>query len=277
MNCNLTELYNILSQEFKPAEVDVYCGYCDKLAKEKKRDKTLKNPWMQYRTNDELIRYFKKVKADLMTIDGEHITLNSYGVSYDYIAYKNKMFIIYPETVFDYNLVYKGDKANFKKVSGKVQYLHDIADPFSRLEKDIIGGYCIIKNKRGEFLTTLSNKEIEKHRAVAKTDGIWKAWFAEMCLKTVVKKACSTHFKDQFQNIENLDNVNYDLENVIDLPLKLKQDLESINTVEGLEAYYHKNVIEYGEITEIFIDSLAKKKEIILEAEKGPGGENGNS
>ena len=69
----------------------------------------------------------------------------------------------------------------------------------------------VIKNNRGEFLTLLSRKEIDKHRATAKTDYIWKSWFREMVFKTLMKKACKYHFEDSVADIESLDNENYNL------------------------------------------------------------------
>jgi recombinational DNA repair protein RecT len=99
----------------------------------------------------------------------------------------------------------------------------------------------VIKNKRGEFLTILGKEELEKHRKTAKTDFIWKQWFREMCLKTIMKKACKLHFGDIFTAIEEQDNENYDLENPLDLDLKWKQEIDAIKTKAELKAYYEKN------------------------------------
>lgn len=172
----------------------------------------LKNPWMQQRPDSFLIHIFNVVADDGLVFDGDDITLQSTGVSYNYQAYKNKMLLAYPESIIDVSLVCKDDTFQFQKESGKVQYTHVIGKPFSRNETEIIGAYCVIKNHRGEFLTLLSKADIDKHRRVAKTDSIWKAWFSEMALKTVIKKACKQHFKDVFRTIEAMDNENYDLE-----------------------------------------------------------------
>ena len=167
---------------------------------------------MDQKSDQYFINCFLSVAKDGLTIDGKHVTINNNGVSYDYIAYKNKMLQIYPETLFDVQLVRDGDKFNFSKSSGEIQYSHDMNNPFD--DTEVIGAYCIIKNKRGQFLTTLSRKEIDKHRKVAKTDYVWKNWFDEMSLKTVIKKACKTHFEDIYSNMEELDNTQYELENV---------------------------------------------------------------
>jgi hypothetical protein len=53
-----------------------------------------------------------------------------------------------------------------------------------------------------------------------------------MIYKTVAKKSIKFHFNDIYQNIEEIDNENYDLENPLELELKYKQDIDSINTLE---------------------------------------------
>lgn len=198
-----------------------------------------KNPWMKSRTSEQMATLYKRVAKDGLVFDGIHITLQSTGISYDYIAFKNKMFLSYPESTVDVSLVHDGDDFNFKKESGKVTYTHNINDPFGK--KDIIGGYCVIKNKRGEFITLLSKEDIDKHRKVAKTDFIWKEWFSEMALKTVIKKACKQHFSDVYQNIETIDNDNYDLENPMGLDIKWKGEIDAIDSMEGLRKYWAAN------------------------------------
>src|SRR5690606_4123369 len=42
------------------------------------------------------------------------------------------------------------------------------------------------------------------------TTSIWDAWLSEMVKKSVVKRACKTHFKDLVADIEEIDNENYD-------------------------------------------------------------------
>lgn len=221
-------------------DVEKFASYCVRLSVERDR-KTgqLKNPWVLKIPEQQLANYFKRVAKDGLIFDGVHISLQSTGISYDYIAYKNKMFFAYSESEVDVSLVYEGDEFSFWKESGKVTYTHKITNPFE--QKNIIGGYCVIKNRRGEFITLLSREDIDKHRKVAKTDYIWQQWFAEMALKTVIKKACKQHFSDIYQNIENNDNENYELENPIDLDLKYKQEIDEIETVKELKAYYDKN------------------------------------
>ena len=70
---------------------------------------------MKYKSDAELVSSFKKVALDGLSIDGVHITLQSTGISYDYTAFKNKMLMVYPETLFDISLVYKDDE--YKRIS----------------------------------------------------------------------------------------------------------------------------------------------------------------
>lgn len=228
-------------ESYNQDKVKVYTDYLFKLSTTKNKDKSLKNKWMGYKKDDELISCFKKVALDGLNFDGVHITLQSTGISYDYIAYKNKMYLVYPESLIDVALVYKDDTFNFQKQSGRVVYTHNITNPFNQEQKDIIGGYCVIKNKRGEFITLLSKENIEKHRKVAKTDAIWTAWFHEMCFKTLIKKACKQHFVDIFQNIETIDNENYDLEQPLGVSIEDKSAVEKIKTIEELKKYWKEN------------------------------------
>lgn len=250
-------------KDFNQNDVDIYTKYLSTLL-------TDKNAWMKSRTTDDFVGYFKKVAADGLAIDGVNITLQSTGVSYNYIAYKNLMLMAYPESVIDVDLVYDGDEFRFEKDSGKVGYHHTIANVFSRDEDKIIGGYCVIKNKRGEFLTTLTRKEIDKHRKVAKTDFIWKSWFREMCLKTIIKKSCKVHFQDIYQNVETLDNENYDLSKIEETGMSDKQDelllkaessIDLMETVEDVRMFYRENIVTYREENlEAMFTDLCKRR-----------------
>lgn len=211
---NTEKIKALIKNSGTPAQVNRYLTYLARLATGKDNNGVLKNPWMKHKTDEYLAQIFNEVAEDGLVFDGQSITLQSTGVSYDYQAYKNKMLLAYPESVIDVGTVHTGDKFNFQKDSGQVKYLHDIADPFNRSEATIMGAYAVIKNSRGDFLTLLSKADIAKHRQVAKTDYIWKHWYMEMVSKTIMKKACKQHFNDIFSNIERIDNENYDLENL---------------------------------------------------------------
>lgn len=246
-----------------PTKVEIYINYLVELSTVKDRDKKLKNPWFKYRTDQELINNFKKVATDGLSIDGEHITLQSTGISYDYIAFKNKMMLTYPESIIDVGLVYKDDTFKFEKQSGKVVYTHQINNPFNQDENNIIGGYCVIKNKRGEFITILSKDNIEKHRKVARTDSIWKAWYHEKCLVVIIKKACKQHFQDIYQNIETIDNENYDLSKSLEVDIDDKSSIESITTIEELRQYWKDHQGRNAGVLKEFNELLAKRKDEI--------------
>jgi len=233
------ELTSLLKDYDKTA-VEIFITYCENLKTEKKNGQ-IKNVWMGYKKPKELADFFIAVEKDGLHLDGDHITIISTGVSYDHVAYKNKMLLSYPESLIDVSLVFQGDAFSFKKESGKALYTHEIKSPFGQTEANVEGGYCVIKNKRGEFITLLSKADIDKHRKVAKGDFIWAKWYKEMAQKTVVKKACKQHFSDIYMNIETLDNENYDLENPLNIEIEDKQKIESINTLDELKEYYLAN------------------------------------
>lgn len=258
--------------EYDQDKVRVYIDYLTKLLNAKNKDKSSKNPWMKYKTDDELISFFKKVSLDGLDFDGNHITLQSTGVSYDYIAFKNKMYLIYPESLIDVALVYKDDTFRFEKQSGKVIYTHNLNNPFNQEQSDIIGGYCVIKNKRGEFITLLSAEQIQKHRKIAKTDKIWSQWFHEMALKTLIKKACRQHFADIYSNIETLDNEGYDLEQPLGVSIEDKAAVEKIETIEELKKFWQDNQGRNAGILKDFNKLISNQKAKIeiakIEADK---------
>ena len=229
-------------KDFNQIEVDNYIEYIEKIQTEKDKEWKLKNIWMNYKKDEELILMFKKVANQWLVFDWKHIILQSTWISFDYISLKNKMLITYPESLIDVQIVYDWDEFDFAKENWKVNYKHKISNTFTRNESDIIGAYAIIKNKRWEFLTTLNLEEINKHRKVAKTDYIWKAWFTEMVLKTIFKKAVKVHFSDIFQEIETIDNENSDVENIPqDLKLSWKIEIDEIKTIEELQKYWELN------------------------------------
>lgn len=219
--------------------VEKYIAHLKDLEAATDNNGKLKNPWLKHRTSTELANYFKRIEAINLEFDGKHITLQSTGISMDYIACKNKVLLVYPETKITHGLVYKDDDYNFYESDFKVKYHINHAKPFDARDEDIIGAYCIISNKRGEFLKTLDKDQIAKHRKAAKTDMIWKGWFGEMVLKTVIKKCCKTCLDDVLDDIEAIDNDNIDLDQPIDVDLGLKDLVEQTQTIEALTALYN--------------------------------------
>lgn len=215
------------------SDVERFAAYCIRLKFEKDKSGYLKNAWFQKKTEEQMSVLFLRVKAEGLVFDGIHVTIQSTGVSYDYVAYRNKMLTIYPESKIDISLVYEGDAFKFRKESGAVIYDHSFKDPFNNPDDEIIGGYMVVKNKRGEFITLLSRADFEKHRKVARTDFIWAGWYPEMCKKTIAKKGFSDHFEDLYTGINSMDNENYDL----DKPIRTEIDEISLKLVDAFDLY----------------------------------------
>lgn len=132
-----------------------------------------------------------------------------------YKAFKNKLYMVYPETVIDLQLIRQGDTYNFAKESGAVIYTHQLGDPFESTEKPIVGAYCVIKNSRGEFLETLNTTDYKKMRDASKTPSTWDKWQSEFYLKSVIKRACKRHFNDVTKALEEKDNEAVGLADVV--------------------------------------------------------------
>ena len=219
-----------------------YASYLVALEKEKnKKTGQPKNPWIRFKTEQELVDLFHRVKNQGLMFDGKHVTLQARGITYDYIAFKNRMLLAYPESKIDVQLVYEGDEFDYAKINGDITYQHTPINPFSQTDDKVIGGYCIIQNKRGNFITTQTKADITKARKVAKTDHIWRSWFVEMALKTIIKKAVKFHFDDLYSDIIDEDNKENDVDLPVGVDLKHKQAIEKINDLKGLKEYWEKN------------------------------------
>lgn len=231
-----------LLSKYNQANVENFADYIQRLIDEKTKEGKVKNFFAQNVPADTFANLFIRVDNIGLVFDGKHITLGNNGISYDYVAYKNKMLLAYPESLIDMNVVTGADVFECSKENGKVSYKHDITDPFATItDKNILGAYCVIKNSRGEFMTTLGKDEIEKHRKVAKTDYIWQSWFREMVLKTVIKKACKQHFDDIYEKVEEDDNQSYDLDIPQEIELDWKKEIDAVTTIEALKEYWTKN------------------------------------
>ena len=257
-----------LSKEKNQQDVKKFAAYCARILIENK-DGKLKYPFMQTKTSSDLAELFKRVQAEGLVFDGVHVTLQSRGITYDYVAYKNKMLTAYPESELDLNVVLEGDEFTAQKKDGVVNYTHTIKDPFlTPTDQNIKGAYMVIKNKRGEFLTTLSKEEIAKHRKVAKADFIWKAWFKEMVLKTIMRKGTKYHFEDEFKTMNETDNVNYDLDKIDDVTVEPDVDPEKYDA-EKKDAIKKINAQKKSEtLLSLFklLDSDLRKDDEVLEA-----------
>lgn len=211
--------------------VDQYIRYCHSAETAKTKDKKPKNPFFKFLDAKKLAFYFNQVASQGLVLDGKHVTIQSRGLSYDYVAYKNRMLAAYPESKIDLQCVYKDDVFSFKKENGKVIYSHTISNPFAQKDEDIIGVYFIVENKRGHFITTLTKDDLSKHRAIAKTDYIWAKWLKEMYLKTCIKKGTKYHFEDIFDEINEEDNKFIDLDKPV---TDFKKKISECKDIKGL-------------------------------------------
>jgi len=132
-----------------------------------------------------------------------------------YKAFKNKLYMVYPQTVIDLQVIREGDTYEFAKESGSVIYTHNLADPFQTEQSKIIGAYCIIKNNRGEFLETLNQHDYERMKDGSKNPALWNSWASEFWLKSVIKRACKRHFNDLTTALEEKDNEVIGLDDIV--------------------------------------------------------------
>ena len=219
--------------------VSIYWNYVNilKTAVDKKTGK-LKNFWAPNLGLTDWVNYFEKVAVTGFFIDGENITINNNGISLNYQAYKNLVIKKYPEAVFDVQLVKEGDEFTFYKQDGKVHYNHSFGDPFG--DKKIVGGYCVIKLRSGEFIELLSLKDLEQIRKTAKTDYIWNTWTSEMYIKTIIKRACKRHFKDAVEVLDSMDMENYDMPDENEVSEALQVKISACNTEDDLTKLWNE-------------------------------------
>lgn len=255
-----------LLKNFKEADVLKYISYLNVLLTSKKSTGELIYKWSIYIKEEQAINLFKEAQNLSLTIDGDSVLIENKGslkLCFTYQAYKNLVLIKYPESVIDYQIVFEEDKFNFKKENGKVFYTHEIINPFIS-KKNIIGCYCIIKNKTGEFIEIMNKEEINKCKKVAKTQSIWNDWEEQMIKKTVIKRACKNNFKDIVSDIDKIDNENYDLDliKVNTEEIDLFQKINEIKTIEKLKEFYNSNKDKVKDVTLFHKKIVERKKEI---------------
>ncbi len=237
-------------------KVNLFINYLKSLKKDEK------TAWSKTVSENDFEAIFKKVASTGMYIDGDSITLASLKgklvVNYDYHAYKNKVLFTYPDTIFDFGIVYEGDEYSFAKESGKVTYSHKMNNPF-KTDKIIIGAYGIIKNSRGEFVETINMQDIEKMKKTSKMSFIWDSWFDRMVLKSVIKRICSVNFKDIVQDIDSIDNEANE-PNRVSIPQNILDEIDAAKAHENL-GDIHKKYIDTVEDKNVFLSILTAKKQ----------------
>ncbi len=159
-------------------------------------------------TADELADIALKFNNLGLTVDGVNVVITGKRMAMvTYHGYKNKVLQVYPDAEFDLQLVREDDTFSVAKESGAVQYSHQINDPFGN--KNIIGAYCVIKTRRGEFLELLNAHDYEEMKNASKQSFLWNKWSSEFWLKSVIKRACKRHFNDITAEIDKMDNDDY--------------------------------------------------------------------
>jgi hypothetical protein len=181
------------------------------IAGQKDKDGSFKNRWLW---NKDKV-YFEMIQEHLkklnITLDGKHATITSKGLTFDYIVYKNRLLQNYPKATIDLDLVFEGDTFEIRKESGKIIYNHEIANPFGKTLKSVIGGYCIVRiPDRGEFQTTMGLEELDKHKELSNMKYLYNSWWQELYKKTLLRKNLKFHFEDEFEDIQKIDDEGMD-------------------------------------------------------------------
>lgn len=198
----------LLDKGMPEKEVNKFLTYV-KSALDDEAQKAADKPKPVSRNSDDML-YTMAIKFWNMglTLDGTNIVIAGKNMAMvTFHGYKNKVLQVYPETKFDYGLIREGDTFKVHKESGRVEYSHDISDPFS--SNPITGAYVIFKNKRGEYFEALSTKDFEQMKQASKQSYLWGQWDSEFWLKSVMKRACKRNFNDIVAEIDKDDNEVY--------------------------------------------------------------------
>lgn len=244
-----------------------YVAYLRRLETEQVKENggyVLRNKWFSRLTDQKAIDLYATVLNKGLVIDGDTVLIQSRGIEivpdYTYYAYKNLVLRKYPDSKFDFGIVYDGDKFAFRKESGRVIYTHELGSPFA-LNRKIIGAYGIIKNTSGEFLEIINLEDIEKFRNVARTKTIWDAWFDRMVMKSIIKRICHTSFKDIVESIEKEDNENYDLD-MVNISCEIQAELAACMTKADIKAFYDKHLPKSKNVNDLVAMCAKRKAEI---------------
>lgn len=206
---NIKELYTkMVDGGIDESAAKKITGYIDGAIKsEASKDDPKKRP-VTNNSDDILYALSKKYYLLGLVLDGVNVVITGRNMGMvTYHGYKNKVLSVYPETKFDIQLVREADMFSVSKSSGHIEYTHEIGDPFGN--SPIVGAYVIFKNKRGEYLETLSKSDYEKMKHASKQSYLWGEWESEFWLKSVIKRACKRHFNDIIAEIDKNDNEDY--------------------------------------------------------------------
>lgn len=195
-----------------------------------------------------------------LSIDGrKHAHLVKYGnavqMQIGYAGYAFKLAEAFPDADVTTNVVYEGDQLEIDEKDGIQTYTFKRKNSFENDDSKIIGAFAAISytNRGGvkvQKVTTLPRGEINKIRAKAKQDYVWKDWFTEKAKIAVFRRACKMPFQGilGLQKLLEYDNRNFDLmekklprsqpENIID---HINQVIEQEAVVETLPPIIEQN------------------------------------
>lgn len=145
-------------------------------------------------------------------LDGVNVVLTGKNMGLiTYHGFMNKVKASHKNVFFDIQLVREGDKFNFKKKDGKVEYTHEIGNPFENGK--IIGSYCIVKFDNGnESLELLNDRDFSEMKSSSRNQSTWNKWESEFWRKSVIKRACKVYFAEEIEALNSLDNQDFGLE-----------------------------------------------------------------
>lgn len=165
-------------------------------------------------TQSELYALVVKYLNAGTNLDGTNVILSGKNMGLiTFHGYMNKVKQNHKKVFFDIQLVREGDTFNFSKESGKVAYDHKIANPFE--DKKIIGAYCVVKLNNGsgdESLELLNAEDFQKMKSSSRNTSTWNKWESEFWRKSVIKRACKVYFAEEVEQLNEIDNEDYGLE-----------------------------------------------------------------
>lgn len=86
-------------------------------------------------------------------------------------------------------IVRECDEWSINPANSSIDHSYDPFNP-ERAASAIVGAYCrVVYNDGHTWDLPMPIAAIEKRRAIAQTDNVWKTWYEEMCMKTVIRQA----------------------------------------------------------------------------------------
>lgn len=154
-----------------------------------------------------------------------------------------------PSTEFQTGLVFERDELEVFKQDGVAHYKHKCETPFPSkkdMAENLSGAYCYISYQINGYnyshIELIGKDDISIIRSKAKSDNVWDEFFSEQIKKAIIRRACKVPFAKVVNDLDELDNQNFDL-NKEDHPQKRsswddalqkeREAMEKKNTIEG--------------------------------------------